>query len=302
MRAFIRPAWLWTLTVALFGLALAQAAAIGLDRAAWPQPPPVAPLPRPALEPGVVRMAGTGSAILPVRELARACAARLPGVRIVVEDSIGSTGGVRALRDGAIDVGLVSRPLRPDESGHGIALRPFAKVPVVVVAHPEVAALDVAPADLAALFAGLRTHWPDGRPVVVLQREKGDSSHGAVHARLPALLAADEAAWASGRWRVLYDDRSLEAALLATPGAVALHDLASLRAQGLPARLLTVGGVAASTATVADGSYPFAKTLAFAVVEPVPPHVARVLACLTAPERGEQLWAWGALPWTQAVP
>ena len=38
------------------------------------------------------------------------------GLRVRVEPSIGSGGGIAATRDGAIDLGLVSRPLRPEEA------------------------------------------------------------------------------------------------------------------------------------------------------------------------------------------
>jgi phosphate transport system substrate-binding protein len=300
VTALDRPRWLWALAlVVLVGVAL-QVGRLARDRATWPQPPPPEVAVPARLEPGVVRLAGTGSAVLPVRRLVEVCAPLLPDLRIVVEDSIGSTGGVRAVQDGAIDVGLVSRRLRQDETG--VTLRPFARVPVVMVAHPSIPSLDLAADQVAALFSGANPKWPDGREVVVIQRERGDSSLAAVHAWRPDLKRADEAAWAQGRWRVIHEDRALERAVLATPGAIAWHDLPSLRAQDLPLSVMAVDGVDPGSPAWVAARYPLHKDLAFAVREPVRPEVLRVLACLVAPERGPLLRAIGALPLAGVAP
>ena len=52
-----------------------------------------------------------------------------------------------------------------------------------------------------AIYGGERTTWSDGSPIVVLQRERGDSSHRVVADKVPGFAEANEAAWERGAFR-----------------------------------------------------------------------------------------------------
>lgn len=255
--------------------------------------------PKPQVARGI-RLAGSGSNVALTRALVAACAGAIGEPAAVVEDSIGSTGGIQAVREGAVDVGLVSRPLWPHEAAAGLTVLPYARVPVVLAAHPAVPDVALRTADVVSLYTGAHKQWRDGQPVVVLQRERGDSGHAAVHRVLPALAAADAAAWQARRFRVLYYDHAMQAALLATPGSVGWFDLAAVRSQGLPLRVLAIDGVTPSPAAVAEQRYPFWKDLAFVLQGPPSPQVARLLACVAGPTGRALLVTHGALPLPEA--
>lgn len=210
-----------------------------------------------------VVVAGSGSNLPLTRALAEAFRRRSPGVKVVVPESIGSTGGIRAVRDGAIDVGLISRGLSEEEGRLGLTVTPYARVAVVVAANPSVPDGCVASGELADLYAGTRARWSDGSRAVVLQRERGDSSFLAFGQREPGLAAQNDAGYRDGRWRILYDDRSMQEALMATEGAVGIFDLGAIVAQRLPIKVLCVDGVVPSAESVREGRYPFSKDLAF---------------------------------------
>lgn len=251
----------------------------------------------PACGEGPLLLAGSGSNLALTRSLVRAWRAHDPRHAGVVHDSIGSTGGVRAVLDGAVDVGLVSRPLSDAERAAGVVAVPYARVPVVFAAHADVADDDLARAELLALYTGERTTWRDGRPAVVLQRESGDSSHRAVDRALPEFETVNAAAWGSGRWRVLYSDRSMQAALLNTQGAVGLLDLGAITAQDLPLRVLRVDGVRPSPEAVAEGRWPFFKDLAFAVRSgPLCPAARSFLEYVSSPDARDVVRALGYAP------
>lgn len=210
-----------------------------------------------------VVVAGSGSNLPLTRALAEAFRKRRPGVKVVVPESIGSTGGIRAVRDGAIDVGLISRGLSEEEGRLGLTVTPYARVAVVVAANPSVPDGCVASGELADLYAGTRARWSDGSRAVVLQRERGDSSFLAFGQRVPGVAAQNEAGYRDGRWRILYDDRSMQEALMATEGAVGIFDLGAIVAQRLPIKVLCVDGVVPSAESVREGRYPYSKDLAF---------------------------------------
>jgi phosphate transport system substrate-binding protein len=229
-------------------------------------------------------LAGSGSNVPLARALAKAFSEQRPGKRVVVHESIGSTGGARATRDGQVDLGLVSRELTREEQRFGLVVVPHARVAVVLAAHPGVPTSDVRAAELVKLYAGARKRWSDGAPVVVLQRERGDSSHLAVSQLVPGFADANDGAYRAGRWRVLYHDSTMQEALMSTDGAVGLFDLGQIVTQNLPLRVLTIDGIEPSADNVRSGRYPFAKDLAF--VSLGEPHglAAELVAFARSPE------------------
>lgn len=217
--------------------------------------------------PDVVHVAGSGSNLPLTRALAELFQAEHPGLHVVVFDSIGSTGAIHATYDDVIDLGLVSRPLRDSEAALDLFVYPYARVPVVVAVNLGVPDDSISPQDLLDIYAGRRAAWSDGSPIVVLQRERGDSSHHAVAEVLPDFEAVNDAAYREGRWRVVDSDQAMQEALSVTGGAVGLFDLGAIVLQGLPIKALQLDGIAPSEASVQSRRYPFSKDLAFVSVE-----------------------------------
>jgi phosphate transport system substrate-binding protein len=104
-----------------------------------------------------------------------------PGARVVVPESIGTGGAAQALLDGAIDVGLASRSLRPKERAAGLIPTPFATTALVFAAHPQVPQTELSTRELAEIYRGQRGAWPDGRAIIPLLREPGDSGWPILH-------------------------------------------------------------------------------------------------------------------------
>ena len=216
---------------------------------------------------GMLHLAGSGSNLPLTRALADMFHAQHPGQHVVVFDSIGSTGAVQAAYDDVIDLGLVSRPLKPSEATLGLFTTPYARVPVVFAVNLGVPDDSLAPGELLEVYAGRKTTWSDGSPIVVLQRERGDSSHHAVAERIPEFAAVNEDAYREARWRVVDSDAAMQEALSITGGAVGLFDLGAIVLQQLPVRPLRIAGIEPSEASVQSGRYPFSKDLVFISVE-----------------------------------
>lgn len=216
---------------------------------------------------GALRIAGSGSNLPVTRELVEAFLRRRPERQVIVFESIGSTGGVKAVADGVIDLGLISRPLREKEEALELVVIPYAQVAVTVAANLGVPDDAITREGLVDLYAGRRRTWSDGSPVVVLQRERGDSAHHVFETRWPDFKAANEEAHRVGRWRVLYQDQALHEALVSTPGGVGLYDLGATRARVLALKALAVDGYAPTEENLRSGRYPFIKVLSFVSVD-----------------------------------
>lgn len=247
-----------------------------------------------SLGPGL-HLAGSGSNLVVTRALAAAYRRARPDERLVVHDSIGSTGGVRAVADGAIDIGLVARPLSASEAELGLRVVPYARVPIAILAHPDVRDADISSGELVASLRRRSPRWADGTPRVWLLRERGDAGTRVVADHVPGFGAASDEAIAARRFRVVYHDDELIRALLGTPGAIGIADLPQARVSAPTARVLALDGRVPSVDAVRDGTYPLHKDLAFVVREPHSPSVDAFLAFVATEPARAVIEATGAL-------
>ncbi len=263
-------------------LGFAACASLGLAHVAeaGPHPPPPQPrlhVPRAGTEP--IQVAGSGANILLMRRL---CAA-LPSVR--VHDSIGSGGGLAALRDGAIDVALVSRPTSSEERA-GLRVVPFARTALVWATSSSTH---------AATRDELRQWYGGGGELRPLLRELGDSGMLAVRAVAPALADAHDQAVRERRAELLLTEDAMREALARVPRSFGLTDLGQLTLAPIDAHPIGIDGVEPTLSNVRDGRYRFVRELALAVRE----DDARANAfvdTLTSPPMQAILTASGYLP------
>ena len=240
------------------------AALIFAGACAGDSPPParaaVAPAVVLAAEPGLLKLAGSGAMIPLARALASAWQKRGEGPRVVVEESLGSAGGVAAAHEGAVDLGMVSRGLHADEEALGLVLVPVATDAVVIAAHPGLPVHELTWAQLTALYCGTTRLFPDGSPAAVLLRDRAESANRVLEVAAPGLAACPAP---RSPWRVLYHDAAMLEALASTPNAIGVTSLGLLTAAGSKLEVLSLDGKRAGPAALLDGSWPLTRPLAF---------------------------------------
>ena len=72
-------------------------------------------LPTRAATPMVLKAGGTGSMLALLGHVGAAMAAETAGLRLMVVPSLGSSGGIKAVTAGAIDLALTGRPPKAEE-------------------------------------------------------------------------------------------------------------------------------------------------------------------------------------------
>ena len=224
-----------------------------------------------------VLAAGTGAMTPLAIALAREVASR-PGPRVRVEPSIGSGGGIAATRDGAVDLGLVSRALRPEEA-EGLERVDLARDAVVLAAAADFPFDDLSSAEVHGLYRG------ELRGLTLLLRDEAESANGALESVFPGLADERRHSAASGRFRVLDHDDAMALALATTPRAVGVFSLGAVRP---PLRALRLDGVAPSTDALARGTWRAVRTLGVVFRPERRDRVAPFLA-FAASERGRAL-------------
>ncbi|MCA9565766.1 MAG: substrate-binding domain-containing protein [Myxococcales bacterium] len=240
---------------------------------------------------GEVSVAGSGTNLPLTRALADAFNERLGREAVVVHDSIGSSGAVLAVYDGAVDLGLLSRPLNERDQALGMRTVHYSAVPVVLAANRTVTTESLTMEQILSLYSGDTTAWEDGSPAVVLQREQGDSAHRAVAEQIPEFATIDEESRELGRFSVYYSDQEMQDALLQTPGGVGWFDLGAIRSGHLPLHVIEIAEYPRE-----QGRYPFVKPLSFLTDGELRPLAQEFVDFVLSPEGAAIISDQGYLP------
>ena len=222
-------------------------------------PPPGLECQPAAPRPEGVLVAGTGAGIAPMRLLARKWR-REGGERALVLASVGTEGGVAALRAGDIDVAISARPLSRAERAQGLdQVRLATSLLVFARRGPP---LPMSTQQIARIYRGTQRQWPDGDRVVPLFREEEDSGLELLREHLPELgEALRPPARDAARGLILYTDQHTRDALLEVDGALGWTHLGMIRIERLALSPIALDGVRPTLAHAREGRYPLLQPL-----------------------------------------
>lgn len=233
--------------------------------------------------------AGSGTNLPIVRVLAKAFQKKHPGITIEVPASIGSTSGIRAAADGAIAIGLISRQLKENEKGLGLEVVTYAHTPLVIGVHPGVAEENISYADLIDIYRGKKRTWKDGKEIIVLTREPGDSTIEAIISEVPGFRIVYDESQKSKRWATIMKDLEMNQMLAKTSNAIGFSDLGSLTIERHRIKPLRVNGVAPTLRNAQEGKYPLLKPLMFVFPKEKLPPAAREFLAFVRSKEGARL-------------
>ena len=169
----------------------------------------------------------------------------------------GSGAGIEAVLSGTCDIGLSSRPLKPEEAAQGAVAWVVALDAVAVVVHPDNAVVSLSAEDLARLFTGEIVNWRElggaDAPVALYGRGAGSGTRSAFE---DGLGITDRCRYTN----VYGSTGDVVGNVASNPNAVGY---VSLSAAGGGVRVLSVNGVPCTEETVLDGSYSLQRPFLF---------------------------------------
>jgi phosphate transport system substrate-binding protein len=246
-----------------------------------------------AARPAGLAIGGTGAGLAMLQRLARQWEQGSPGgAPVVVVQAIGSAGGLKALREGQLDVAILARPLKEGERD-GLIATPIAATPLVFATRKPAPVRTVTSEQLIRWYTSPAARWPDsaGTRMTLLFREAGDGGLRAIKQAHPALgEALDHEPRSSGLGVLLQTDQQMRDALLEIPGAIGWIDLGTLSLEGLPLEPLVLDGVAPTTQALSTGRYKLALSLWLVRRADAPPEVERLVAFASSPAM-RAVWA-----------
>lgn len=209
--------------------------------------------------------AGSGVSIEITRLLAKQFQKTHPEIQITVPASIGSSGAIQAMADGAVSVGMISRPLKEKEKKLGLTVIPFARTPLAIAVHPSVADNSITSAQLIDIYQGKKSQWLDGEEIIVLTREPGDSTTLVLEQNISGFKQIYADSQKQNRWITLYKDREMLQQIEKTPFALGLADVGTVTSEKKRSSLkfLKFNGIEPTIENVANHKYPLVKNLSF---------------------------------------
>ncbi|MGQ0710433.1 MAG: substrate-binding domain-containing protein [Rhodoferax sp.] len=206
-----------------------------------------------------LRLGGSSSALGSMEVLAAAYRQLHPEVAFVFISDLSSGGGVKALAAEKLDLALSSRPLSASEQSHGLLVSEYGRTPWVFATTPDTPVKNLSLDELAEIYAGRTTVWPDGKPIRLVLFPESDADSEWLRTLSPAMDAAMSRMRRDGMI-VAETDRRVADALERTAHALGNSTLALLLSERRRLKALALNGVAPSPASIADGSYPYYKT------------------------------------------
>ncbi len=133
---------------------------------------------------------GTGNALGTMRWIAQAYQKANPEVPVTVLSSIGSSGAIKSVPTGRIQIGLSARPLKEAEAKNGIVAIEYARTPTVFAVSNKTHVAAVTQSQLVDIYTGVLQQWPDGSTIRPVIRQAGDDNTRQIKALSPELNKA----------------------------------------------------------------------------------------------------------------
>ena len=241
-----------------------------------------------------LRAGGTGSALGLLRQVG-AEFATASEIKVDIVHGLGSSGAIRALADGKLDLAVSARPLKADEAAQGLVQAAVLKTAFVFATshrNPNGLKSD----ELARIFAADKPTWADGKPIRLILRPRSEADT----ALMGQLFAGMDAAIETVRRRVEVPAAATDQDNVdmgeRVPGSLIGTTATQLATEHIKLRVVPLDGIEPSFANFESGAYRYAKKLYFLTRPNGTPEAGRFIDFLRSPQGVKALRAAEILP------
>ena len=204
----------------------------------------------------------------------------------------GSGTGIIAVTEGRCDIGLSSRTLKDDEKNAGLTETVLAYDGIAVIVHPENPVNDLSMEQIADIYTGKITNWKelggDDSSIVLIGREAGSGTRDGFE-------SVTDTKGACQYRQELTATGDVIASVAGNKAAIGYASTASIKDT---VKAVTVAGIAASEATILDGSYSLQRpfVLATRTGEALSEAAQKFFDYITSTAAADIIRASGAVP------
>ncbi|HSD59290.1 MAG TPA: substrate-binding domain-containing protein [Burkholderiales bacterium] len=241
-----------------------------------------------------IRVGGNGAGTMLLQRVVPEFVRAHPEAQMNVIGNLGSNGGLKALAAGALDVAVIAKPLGAEERSRGFVEIPLGRSPLVFASTKEHPGLTLK--EVAAIFRGDVTTWPDGSLVRLVLRPKTDSETADLRAMSPEMDGAVSAAFGRPGTVLATTDPEAAEALEKVPGSLGTTSLGVIMMDSRGLRAIRLNGVEPSLKNLESGQYPYSRALYLVIPAKPARGVSELLQFLRSPPGRNLLASLGFLP------
>jgi phosphate transport system substrate-binding protein len=252
--------------------------------------------PTPLLAHETIRIAGTGTGLGTITQLASAFQKEHPEIKIRIMPSIGSSAAIHATAEGALDIGINGRPLKEEERKLDLVVTEYAKTPFVFAVRKDVPIQDLTTKELVKIYEGEMQTWPNGEWVRVVLRPASDADTIIARGISPEMDAAVGSALAREGMLMATTNQESNEMIDKTSGSIGFSTLTQIMTENHPVKALAINGVEPIVQGKANRKYPFMKTLSMLTKPAALPAVQQFIDFVRSTEGTQLLQKTGNIP------
>ena len=208
-----------------------------------------------------IKIGGTGGAFGTMQVLAEAFKKSHPEAQVIAVPGLGSGGGRKALLGGAIDIAVTSKAGKDTEKLDGAIAMLLGKTPFVFATSKKNTTVALTTQELVDIWNGKKITWADGSRLRLVLRPENDSDTEVLKRISAVMEQAVKNSLSREGMKIAVTDGEAADAIEGIQGALGTSSLALIISEKRSLKALAINGIAPSAKTIADGSYPYFKSL-----------------------------------------
>lgn len=231
-----------------------------------------------------IKINGSGSALDMLKPLIDAYKKKYPDATIDMDKPLGSSGAIKALLAGSLDIAASSKPLKREEIAKGAIASEYGKTPLLIVTEASVKTKNISTKELEDIYSGKVRRWSDGNQIRLILRPEADIDTTILRSLSNGMNQAISVARSHPGMTVAVTDPESSSMIAKTPGAIGASALASFIGEKKPLNVLTLNGIQGSTKNLANGTYPLSKDIKFITTAKTTQDARRFLDFVYSPQ------------------
>lgn len=236
-----------------------------------------------------IKISGTGGAIAVIKDMADAFRKKNPHLNIlVITPPLGSKGGIRAVIEGALDIGLSNRDLLDEEKNKDVNAIEYGKSPLVFVVRTDNPLSDITVKMVEDIYAGRLVNWQDGSPIRLVVRPATDMHTITLKDLSPEMKKAVEKVLSRKGLAIAATDDENADLLEKLQGSFGVSVYAQVIAEKRNLKVLSLNGVKPAPETIANGTYPLINRC-YLVIKTKPLPIVKQFADFVLSKEGQAI-------------